>query len=94
MVYTTVCSCFHGFSVEDYFTTARKYKCNLMCSIEAYYKLHQKNLNLRVVVRHTTVILFNNICNSITWSHTELNRQFATIILVNLLSKQWCTERY
>ena len=31
---------FHGSSFEDYFTTARKYRHNLMCSIEAYYRLY------------------------------------------------------
>ena len=36
-----VFSCFHGYSLEDYFRTARKDRYNLMCSIKVYEKLHQ-----------------------------------------------------
>ena len=36
-----ICSCFHGSSLEDYFTTAQKGRYNLMCYIKAYDKLHQ-----------------------------------------------------
>ena len=37
---TTIFSRLRGYSVEDYFTTAQKYRYNLMCYIEAYEKLH------------------------------------------------------
>ena len=35
-----MCSHFHGSSFEEYFTTARKDRCNLICYIEAYDIFH------------------------------------------------------
>ena len=36
---TTICSHFQGYLFDDYFTTLRKYRYNLMCYIEAYKKI-------------------------------------------------------
>ena len=35
---TTICSKLHGLVFEDYFTTSKRDKYNLMCSIEAHEK--------------------------------------------------------
>ena len=39
-----ICSRYHGLVFEDYFTTAKRDNCNLMCSIEAHEK-KQKSVN-------------------------------------------------